>query len=337
MNVPYQTDLVSLVTPGWNGREFVHRLLESIIAQTYRPIQYIYVDDGSTDGTAEIVKGYREKFERANIDFLYLHQENAGMCEALMTGFQHVKGFYLSNPEYDDILLPESVEKRVEYLQSHPDCAAVVADAWVVPENNLDEREKLLSHKNPNRFDRNHFYQCLMSNTIFNAACYMVRMDRFDETHPDRAIIPYKYGSNQQILLPLYYHWNRGFIDEPLSLCVSRSSSLSKLNKTLKDEIEHDLNYKHLLFSILDAIEMLESDRQMYKDRVEINVQKDFLYFGKKYSDKRLFDMAYTFLSKKGELHDFPSPIAQGIHPLKYYASSTIKVIKSFFNGNKPN
>ena len=54
--------LVSLVTPGWNGKLFIHRLLDSIIAQTYRPIEYIYVDDGSTDGTAEVVKSYSEKF-----------------------------------------------------------------------------------------------------------------------------------------------------------------------------------------------------------------------------------------------------------------------------------
>lgn len=317
MTLQYKSELVSLVTPGWNGKAFVHRLLDSIIAQTYRPIQYIYVDDGSTDGTAEIVKGYEEKFKKAGIDFLYLHQENAGMCQALMTGFQYVKGVYLSNPEYDDVLFPESVARRVDYLEKHSDCAVVVADAWVVPENNINERKKLISHKNPNRFDRNHFHQCLMSNTIFNAACYMVRMDRFDETHPNRKIYDYKYGSNQQILLPLYYHWNRGFIDEPLSLCVTRPSSLSKLGKTLKEEMEHDLNYQKMLFSIIDGIEMLKEDRLLYKERVEINVQKDFLLFGKKYHNDDVYRQAYEFLLKRNELlnpkmkpsHNFPKKL----------------------------
>ena len=63
---------MSLVTPGWNGRAFVHRLLDSIIAQTYRPIQYIYVDDGSTDGTAEVVEAYKDKFDQANIAFTFV-------------------------------------------------------------------------------------------------------------------------------------------------------------------------------------------------------------------------------------------------------------------------
>ncbi len=84
--------LVSLITPGWNGKDFVHRLLDSIIAQTYRPIEYIYVDDGSTDGTAEIVKSYSGKFKKAGIDFKYLWQENGGVSEAVMTGLKYVSG-----------------------------------------------------------------------------------------------------------------------------------------------------------------------------------------------------------------------------------------------------
>ena len=299
----YQDSLVSLVTPGWNGREFVHRLLDSILSQTYRPIQYIYVDDGSTDGTAEIVNEYRDRFAQADIDFLFIQQDNSGMCEALMTGFQYVKGSFLSNPEYDDILLPESVAERVRYLNTHTDCAVVVADAWMVPENNLDERKELISHKNPNRFDRNHFYQCLMSDTIFNAACYMVRMDKFDETHPERKIIPYKYGSNQQILLPLYYHYNRGFIDKPLSLFVNRTSSLSKPSlSSFDDYLSHVRLYEETILQTLTQIDMLEEDRRLYGERVRISFEERILEMAYKRNDKPLFLDIYKSLESKGEL-----------------------------------
>lgn len=319
----YQKNLVSLVTPGWNGRGFVYRLLNSIIAQTYRPIQYIYVDDGSTDGTAEVVKEYKERFENAGIDFLFIHQENSGLCSALMTGFQYVKGEFLSNPEYDDILFPDSVSKRVDYLKKHNDCAVVVADAWIVQEGHLEDRTKLISNKNPNRFDRNHFYQCLMSNTIFNAACYMVRMDRFDETHPNRTIIPYQYGSNQQILLPMYYYWNRGFIETPLSLFINRDNSLSKLRRTIQDEISHDNEYKSLLYNILDSIEMPDEDRILYKKRIEINVQRDFLVFGKKYNDANLLFSARSYLLECGEI--------TSINEKKEPFWSFLRVLKSIF------
>ena len=303
----YQKNLVSLVTPGWNGLPFVHRLLDSILEQTYRPIQYIYVDDGSTDGSSELVLGYKDRFLKAGIDFTFIRQENRGLCGALMTGFQYVKGEFLSNPEYDDFLLPASVEKRVAFLNRHPDCAVVVADAWVTNENGTEDRNRLVSQRNPNRFDRNHFYQCLMSNTIFNAACYMVRMDCFDKTHKDRKLIPYPYGSNQQILLPLYYHWNRGFIDEPLSVRVSRRDGLSTKTHSFSVEVERDLAYRDLLFSILDSIEMPEEDRSLYKHRVEINVQKDFRTFGLKYNNKDFADKASRYLEANGELMASPS------------------------------
>lgn len=61
--------LVSIITPGWNGKRFVHRLLNSILAQTYDNMEYIYIDDGSTDGTKDIVLSYKEKFDNRGIPF----------------------------------------------------------------------------------------------------------------------------------------------------------------------------------------------------------------------------------------------------------------------------
>ena len=301
MKYNYQDNLVSLVTPGWNGKQFVHRLLDSIIAQTYRPIEYIYVDDGSTDGTAEIVQSYKEQFKNAGIDFKFIQQKNGGVSEALMTGFQHVTGKYLSCPEYDDILLPTSVEKRIQYLQNHPDCAVVSADAWVVTEANIEERKNKISHNNPNRFDRNHFYQALMSNSVFNAACNMLRMDLFDQTHTDRKIFSSRIAPNQQILLPLYFHYNRGFIDEPLSIFLIRQGSVSHPQKTLEIELNRGIEYRNILFHTLESINMPNDLLELYKRRVEINVQKDFVLFGYIYNDLALLENGLRFLEQHNE------------------------------------
>ncbi|WP_456101970.1 glycosyltransferase family 2 protein [Phocaeicola plebeius] len=301
MKYNYQDNLVSLVTPGWNGKQFVHRLLDSIIAQTYRPIEYIYVDDGSTDGTAEIVQSYKEQFKNAGIDFKFIQQKNGGVSEALMTGFQHVTGKYLSCPEYDDILLPTSVEKRIQYLQNHPDCAVVSADAWGVTEANIEERKNKISHNNPNRFDRNHFYQALMSNSIFNAACNMLRMDLFDQTHTDRKIFSSRIAPNQQILLPLYFHYNRGFIDEPLSIFLIRQGSVSHPQKTLEIELNRGIEYRNILFHTLESINMPNDLLELYKRRVEINVQKDFVLFGYIYNDLALLENGLRFLEQHNE------------------------------------
>lgn len=297
----YKDNLVSLITPGWNGKQFVHRLLDSILEQTYRPIEYIYVDDGSTDGTVDVVLSYKEKFKKANIDFKFIQRENGGICEALMTGFQHVSGEYMSCPEYDDILLPHSVEEKVKYLKKHPDCAVVTADAWVVTENTIEHRNRLISHKNPNRFDRNHFYQALMSNSIFNAACHLIRMDLFDKTHNNRKIYSSRIAPNQQILLPLHYHYNRGFIEEPLSLFLERQGSVSHPQKTFETEMQREIEYKNILFNTLESIDMPTDLLNLYKKRVEINVYKDFLWFGYIYNKIELFDNSLAYLENNNE------------------------------------
>ncbi len=302
----YRKNLVSLVTPGWNGCLFVHRLFDSIIAQTYRPIQYIYVDDCSTDGTLNVVDIYREKFKDANIDFVLIKAtENGGLCESIMKGLQKVQGEFFSCPEYDDMLLPNSVFKRVEYLKFHSDCAVVTADGWIVDETDLSRRNLLLSKKNINRFDRNHFFQSCLSRSVYNAACIMIRTEMFDRTHVGRRFFSSRMAANQQILLPLYYHWNRGWIDEPLSVFVIRRNSVSHSNQdTLQHKLDRLEEYHKIFFNTLDSIEMLMEDREQYKHQIEINFQKDYITLGFVFNDKSLFESAYSFLSAEGELSD---------------------------------
>ena len=334
----YIKDLVSLVTPGWNGKNFVHRLLDSIIEQTYRPIEYIYVDDGSTDGTVDIVSSYKDKFKKANIDFKLIQRENGGICEALMTGFQHVTGEYMSCPEYDDILLPNSIEEKLKYLKEHPDCAVVTADAWIVTENTLNIRQRLISHKNPNRFDRNHFYQALMSNSIFNAACHLIRMDLFDQTHKNRRIYSSRIAPNQQILLPLYYYYNRGFIEEPLSLFLERQGSVSHPQKTFEIEMQREIEYKNILFNTLESISMPIDLLNLYKKRVSINVYKDYLWFGYTYDKIELFEDSLTYLEENNETlpeyYIYHKRLKSRYFKIRRNIRTQIKKLLHYFYGN---
>lgn len=283
MNSP----LVSLITPGWNGKAFVHRLLDSILKQTYDNMEYIYVDDGSTDGSKEVVLSYKNKFKQRNIPFTYIWKENGGVSTAIEEALKHVKGKYLCWPEYDDWLTPHSVEKKVVYLETHPDCAVVTSDAWLVNKNNLNHPYGILSHHNKNRFDRNHFVQALLSNSVFTAACQMCRMDKFDMTHPNRHIYPSPIGPNWQILLPLYYKYNRGWIEEPLCYYYIRPDSISNGNyssfeKRLKaiDEFIKAITYT------LNTINMPKEDFALYKSMVEEKYAIDRMQLG--YESMRL-------------------------------------------------
>ena len=258
-------------------------------------MEYIYIDDGSTDGTKDVVLSYKEKFQKAGISFEYVYKENGGVSSAVNEGLKRVKGDYLCWPEYDDILISDSVERKVCYLETHKDCAVVTSDAWLVEDNDITKVTGVLSHHNPNRFDRNHFFQALMTNSIFTAACHMIRMSMFDEVNPERYIYPSWIGPNWQMLLPVYYKFNRGFIETPLVYYVIRSESISHSHNTLEKKDRAIDEYIRILRYVLGTIDMRDDDRSFYNKMIDEKYSWDRMLLGLKHNDRKTFDKGYLY------------------------------------------
>ncbi|MBQ0058252.1 MAG: glycosyltransferase family 2 protein [Bacteroidales bacterium] len=104
--------LVSIVIPSFNSKAFIKDTLLSVEAQTYRPIEIIVVDDGSTDGTADYVESLHLP------DVRVVRQENGGACVARNRGFAESRGEYIKFFDADDILMPDALEKQVRHLES---------------------------------------------------------------------------------------------------------------------------------------------------------------------------------------------------------------------------
>ena len=79
--------LVSIVIPVYNGANYVSEAIESALKQTYKNIEIIVVNDGSTDNTEKIVKKYGDKIR-------YFYKENGGVASALNLGIKNMKGEY---------------------------------------------------------------------------------------------------------------------------------------------------------------------------------------------------------------------------------------------------
>ena len=104
--------LISIISPCYNGENYVGRMLESILHQSYKNIELFCVDDGSSDGTSEVILDYRSRFEQAGKKLCYLRQEHQGQAAALDYGLKQISGEYLSWIDCDDFLTPDSVEKK---------------------------------------------------------------------------------------------------------------------------------------------------------------------------------------------------------------------------------
>jgi glycosyltransferase involved in cell wall biosynthesis len=116
--------LVSVIIPTYNRSAFLKEAIESVIAQTYRPIECVVVDDGSTDNTKEVVEEIANTADR-NFKLLYIFQENSGSQVARNTGTKASSGEYIQYLDSDDLLFPHKIENQVTFLQEHKDCDGV--------------------------------------------------------------------------------------------------------------------------------------------------------------------------------------------------------------------
>lgn len=118
--------LVSAVVATYNRADLVAQTLDSILAQSYSDLEVIVVDDGSTDGTGEMIR------ERYGDRVRYVHQDNAGPSAARNWGIEQARGEYIAFLDDDDLWLPTKIEEQVAALERAPDCVVCYARCEVL-------------------------------------------------------------------------------------------------------------------------------------------------------------------------------------------------------------
>ncbi len=118
--------MVSIVVPVYNAMPFLQEALDSICNQTFRDLQIILVDDGSTDGSLEMLRDYEKKDTR--IQVLENNEEGVGAAKARNLGLTYVTGKYVLILDADDIFHLSLVEKAYETAEAH-DTDIVLFDA----------------------------------------------------------------------------------------------------------------------------------------------------------------------------------------------------------------
>ena len=105
---------ISVVIPAYNAEKFMARSIDSLLAQT-RPVdEIIVVDDGSTDGTAEVIQYYGGKVR-------YIYQDNAGVSTARNTGIHAASGDWVAFLDADDTWRPEKTQIQTDLLKRNPE------------------------------------------------------------------------------------------------------------------------------------------------------------------------------------------------------------------------
>lgn len=117
---------VSVIVPLYNSATYIAGTIQSALAQTYRRLEIILVDDGSTDRTAEIVSDYVGPGVR------YIYQENRGISAARNAGLRAARGKYIALLDHDDLWFGDKIGRQVALLESRPQVGLVYSDCEIV-------------------------------------------------------------------------------------------------------------------------------------------------------------------------------------------------------------
>ena len=166
--------LVSGITPAYNAAQYITEAIESVLAQTYKAWELIVVDDGSTDGTAEIVKKYAAVDPR----ILYRYQENQRMASARNAGIAIAKGTYVVFLDADNLFLFQKLEQQVRFMESNPSCGVCYARIL-----HFYDFDKEVLYENVNEtieVDTNDFFLYVLKRNFINVLSVMVRKGLLD-------------------------------------------------------------------------------------------------------------------------------------------------------------
>ena len=115
---------VTVLLPVYNGERYLNEAIDSILHQTFKDFEFLIINDGSTDGSADIVRTYDDK----RIIFVD-NNDNIGLIGVLNLGLDLAKGEYVVRMDQDDVSLPERIATQVDFMDSNEDCG--VCGSWI--------------------------------------------------------------------------------------------------------------------------------------------------------------------------------------------------------------
>jgi len=212
---------VSAIIPTYNSSEYIRTTIQSVINQTYKNIEVIIIDDGSTDNTTDIIHQY---FPEINI----IHQENGGASKARNTGINIATGELIAFLDSDDLWLPNKIEKQVAVFKDNSNVGLVTTEQIFF--NDTGDFGK--SHKKSSLFQgdikRNIFW-----NSGLTTSSIMVRTSVLNVTGNFRTELPTAEDDN--LWLRIAFNSDIYLVQEYLTKYRVTVNSLSRGNNARKN------------------------------------------------------------------------------------------------------
>lgn len=294
-----QFPLVSVITYCFNGARFVSRYFEGVLSQTYPNIELVFIDNGSSDNTLEVVNSYIPRLEARGIRVQFIRfEENQNTCEMKQLGMEKMHGDYFCGCDSDDVMSPTHIEEMVNYLIAHPEKGIVFCQLNVIQEET--GKKVGLMKTVPQAKPKAAFLDMLHArNTIFTCIGNMVNKQQFAGANGGLKFFVSPYGENYQLQLPLLYFDLQGYIEKPLGDYYVRDNSYSgKLKKDPMKQVNALKGQEESIDATFDRIH--PDNRAEYELIYKRRLRKERFYASLFVKDRELKKECYRELKEIG-------------------------------------
>lgn len=268
--------LVTLVTPVYNAMPWLREYLDCVIRQTWRPLEVILVDDGSTDGSADCLRESVPALEQAGLTVRVLFCDHRNQAAAMNAALPRVSGTFFTWCDADDLLTPDSVEKKARWLMEHPEIGMVRSNGIVL---NADTHTVLSDSAAPaDRCDKHIFQDLFCDRTYCYAGCYMIRSSLFFGCYPDKRMPESPEGQNLQLLLPAASRTICGYVDEKLHTYCRRTGSHSSQKRSYREVLRRITNFTALRLAVLEYCDCDRAHFARLTEQLEKESREILLY-----------------------------------------------------------
>lgn len=244
-----QKEVISIIIPAYNVENYIIKTIESCINQTYKNIEILIIDDGSSDNTSKVIQKYMLKDDRIK----YFYQENSGVSKARNSGILHANGKYIVFLDSDDWLEKNTIEYLIDYQKKYKEYfinvnrQCVEIDGKILKEKDrvFNEEIKILNTEELlENFIENNYSVTSSCYKLYSREVLLKNIIRFREDifHGEDGLFVFEYLLRVDKVL---------YSNKPLWNILERPDSASREKK-----------FNRKLFTAITAVEkMIESSR----------------------------------------------------------------------------
>ena len=196
--------LVSVIIPVFNGTNYLADAVESVLEQTYENVELLVVDDGSTNGTWELIQSFDDRVRG-------IHKKNGGVATALNRGIEAANGSYIAWLSHDDLFLPNKLQLQVAYLEEIAEACACYTDFRVIDSHGMTLRDVVTPS-----LSRAELRRHLFGHMFINGSTMLIDRECFDRLGGFREDL--KTTQDAEMWFRILDHWEIGRVPEILGL-----------------------------------------------------------------------------------------------------------------------